>query len=61
MPRPSERAVDPALPEDRHLKIAELAYKISEAHDYDSQRTLENWLEAEAQIDTTVQNASAMM
>ncbi len=38
-------------PEQRYLIIAEAAYYIAESHDFDSNRALLDWLEAEAQID----------
>lgn len=45
------KAEDPALNDIEHYRrVAEAAYYIAESHGFNPVRSLENWLEAEAQI-----------
>lgn len=49
--RTRKTAASPVSPEARYRMIAEAAYLIAESHGFDSSRTLNDWLEAEGQID----------
>lgn len=49
--RTRKTAASPVTAEARYRMIAEAAYLIAESHGFDSSRTLNDWLEAEGQID----------
>ncbi|MEJ2630518.1 MAG: DUF2934 domain-containing protein [Acidihalobacter sp.] len=49
--RSRKKAASPVTAEQRYRMIAEAAYLIAESHGFDSGRTLDDWLQAEAQID----------
>lgn len=49
--RARKTTASPVTAEQRYDMIAEAAYLIAESHGFDSSRSLDDWLEAEAQID----------
>jgi hypothetical protein len=49
--RSRKKEASSVTPEQRYHMIAEAAYLIAESHGFDSGRTLDDWLQAEAQID----------
>jgi len=51
-PQPRRRAVQPSVePEVRELMIAEAAYYIAERRGFEAGAELDDWLEAESEID----------
>lgn len=50
--RTKPTTASPVTAEKRYQMITEAAYLIAEKHGFDSGRDIENWLEAEAQIDS---------
>lgn len=53
---PSPAQIDSEL---RYRMISEAAYLIAESHGFDSNRSLDDWLEAEAQIDQMLSGHAA--
>ncbi|MEJ2479356.1 MAG: DUF2934 domain-containing protein [Acidihalobacter sp.] len=49
--RARKKSASPVTAEQRYRMIAEAAYLIAESHGFDSSRSLDDWLQAEAQID----------
>lgn len=49
--RSRKKSASPVTAEQRYRMISEAAYLIAESHGFDSARSLDDWLQAEAQID----------
>tara|TARA_R110002110_G_scaffold167482_1_gene368518 strand:- start:69085 stop:69357 length:273 start_codon:yes stop_codon:yes gene_type:complete len=51
---PVKKSLERCTPEQRHQLIAEAAYCLAEKHGFQCEKTLENWLQAEAEIDSRI-------
>tara|TARA_R110000772_G_scaffold184946_1_gene296100 strand:- start:625 stop:894 length:270 start_codon:yes stop_codon:yes gene_type:complete len=52
--RPPTLSKKKCAPEQRHQMIAEAAYCLAEKHGFQSERTLDDWLQAEAEVDSLI-------